>query len=207
MIAYLEGKIIAKGGKFVILNVNGVGYKVFLSQKTLAKIAQEGENLNPVRESYGTDNSGKNKFSNGVKVFCFLNVRENLLDLYGFLSFQELEFFETLNDIPGIGPKAALEVASIASIEKIKEALEKDDEEVLKEISIIGKKKAQVIILELSRKIKKISGKKVVDDEVLDALVNLGYQSQKVKLALEKIPPEIKETEERIKEALKILGK
>ena len=186
MIAYLEGKIIARSEKFVILNVNGVGYKVFLSQKTLAKIAQEGENL---------------------KVFCFLNVRENLLDLYGFLSFPELEFFEALNDIPGIGPKAALEVASIAPMEKIKEAIERDDEKVFKEISIIGKKKAQIVILELSRKIKKISGKKVVDDEALDALVGLGYQPQKVKLALEKIPPEIKSTEEKIKTALKILGK
>ena len=186
MIAYLEGKIIAKAGKFVILNANGVGYKVFLSQKTLAKTAQEGENL---------------------KVFCFLNVRENLLDLYGFLSFQELEFFETLNDIPGIGPKAALEVASIASMEKIKEALEKDDEGILKEISIVGKKKAQVVVLELSRKIKKISGKKFVDEEALDALVSLGYQQQRVKAVLEKVPADIKSTEERIKTALKILGK
>jgi len=134
MISYLEGEIIFKGEKFIILNVNGVGYKVFLSQKALDKIAREGENL---------------------KIFCFLNVRENLLDLYGFLSQKELEFFEILNEIPSIGPKTALEVSSIGPLGKIKEAIEKGDERIFEEIPSLGKKKAQIIILELSKRARK----------------------------------------------------
>ena len=188
MIAYLEGKIILKKERFIILNVNGVGYKVFLSQKTLTKIPREGENL---------------------KLFCFLNIRENLQDLYGFLSFEELEFFNLLNGIHSIGPKAALEVASLGPLEKIKEAVEKGNEKILEGISMIGKKRAQMIILELSRKIKKVLPKKVSEsseDEALQALVNLGFPQQKAKSALSKVPKEKNQTE-RIKEALKILGR
>ena len=92
MIAYLEGKIILKKEKFIILDVNGVGYKIFLSKKTLSKLPEIDQNL---------------------KVFCFLNVRENSLDLYGFLDLKELEFFEILDAISGVGPKAALEISSL----------------------------------------------------------------------------------------------
>ena len=188
MIAYLEGKIILKKEKFVILNVNGVGYKIFLSQKTLTKIPQE---------------------NNDLKLFCFLNIRESIQDLYGFLSFEELEFFNLLNDIPSIGPKAALEVASLGPLERLREAIEKGNEKILEGISMIGRKKAQMIILELSRKIKKVLPKKAVpeaEDEALEALVNLGFHQQKAKSALSKVPKGKNQTE-RIKEALKILGR
>lgn len=187
MISYLEGKIIFKEEKFIILDVGGVGYKVFLSKKTLLKIPKIGESL---------------------KLFCLLDVRQNILDLYGFLSFEELKFFEFLDEIPSIGPKAALEISSIAPLEKIKEAIEKEDEKIIKEIFNIGKKKAQMIILELSRKIKKAIPKtKVLEDEAFQALINLGFSPQKVKWALSKIPKEIKNTEQKVKEALKVLGK
>lgn len=187
MISYLQGKIIFKGGKFIILDVRGIGYKVFLSQKTLNKISQQSQNL---------------------KVFCYLNVRENALDLYGFLDQRELESFEALIELPSIGPKAALEISSLGPIEKIKEALEKEDEKVIKEIFNIGKKKAQIIILELSRKIKlPPKEKQVSEDEAYQALINLGFSRPKVKEALAKIPKDITETEKKIKGALKILGK
>jgi Holliday junction DNA helicase RuvA len=186
MISFLQGKLILRKEKFIILDVNGVGYKVFLSQKTIFKIPQEGESL---------------------KVFCYLNVKENALDLYGFLDQRELESFETLIDLPSIGPKAALEISSLGPIEKIREALEKEDEKVIKEIFSIGKRKAQIIILELSRKIKKALPKEkpIPEDEAYQALLNLGFSRQKVKEALTKIPREITETEGKIKEALKIL--
>jgi len=188
MIAYLEGKIILKKERFIILNVNGVGYKVFLSQKTLTKIPREEESL---------------------KLFCFLNIRETLQDLYGFLSFEELEFFNILNGIHSIGPKAALEVASLGPLEKLREAAEKGDEKILEGISMIGKKKAQMIILELSRKIKKVLPKKVAEnseDEALEALISLGFPKQNAKSALLKISKNI-DSKERVKEALKILGR
>lgn len=188
MISHLEGKIIFKEEKFIILDVGGVGYKIFLSQKTLSKIPKIGKSL---------------------KLFCSLDIRRNTLDLYGFLNLKELEFFNFLNNIPSIGSKSALEVASIAPMEKIKEAIEEEDEKIIKEIHKVGKKKAQIIILELSRMIKKTIPKKkpLKEDEAFQALRNLGFTRQEVKWALSKIPNEIKSTQEKIKRALKLLGR
>jgi Holliday junction resolvasome RuvABC DNA-binding subunit len=114
-----------------------------------------------------------------------------------------------LNDIHSIGPKAALEVASLGPLEKIQGAIEMGNEKILEGISMIGKKRAQMIILELSRKIKKVLPKKAVqekEDDSLQALVNLGFPQQKAKAALARVAKE-KKPEEKIKEALKILGR
>jgi len=188
MISYLEGKIILKTEKFIILDVNGIGYKVFVSKKTLSKIPE---------------------ISNILKVFCSLNVRETALDLYGFLDYKELEFFEILEGIRGVGPKMALEIASLGPLEKLKEKIISQDEKLFEGISGIGRKKAMTIILELSGKIRNIPGKKKTEeaDEAEDDLINLGFSRQKAKDALSKIPKDIKNTEQKIKEALKILGK
>ena len=188
MISYLQGKIILKKEKFIVLDVNGVGYKIFLSKKTLSKIPEIGQNL---------------------KVFCFLNVRENSLDLYGFLDSKELEFFEILDDIRGVGPKAALEISSLGPLEKIKERILAQDEKIFEGISGIGRKKAMTIILELSGKIRDISkNKKTVKvDEAEEGLIGLGFSREKAKDALSKISKDIKDSEQRIKEALKVLGK
>src|SRR3989344_8190810 len=98
MIAYLEGKIILKKDKFVIIEVAGVGYKVFMSKASLLKLPEIGQ---------------------PIKLFCFQNVKEDALDLYGFLTYEELVFFETLMDIRGVGPKSALDIAALGSLEKI----------------------------------------------------------------------------------------
>ena len=186
MISFLEGKIVLKEEKFIILDVGGVGYKLFLSEKALNKITQGNKNL---------------------KVFCYLNITRNAMDLYGFLSFEELKFFNFLNDIPSIGPKAALEVAAIGSLEKAKIAINQEDDKIIKQIYSIGKKKAQRVILELSRQVRKTKPTtKIVKDEAFDALINLGYAQSEIKKTLAKIPRE-KSVEEKIKEALKILGK
>lgn len=187
MISYLEGKLILRKEKFVVLDVNNVGYKVFLSKKSIL-------NLPETRQD--------------IKLFCFQDVKETALDLYGFFDYQELEFFEILNDIRGIGPKAAIELSSLGPLDKIKERILNQDEKLFSSIPGIGQKKAMTIILELTGKIKNISKEKLPGgDEVEDTLLNLGFQKQKIKEALSKIPKEIKDAQERIKEALKILGK
>lgn len=190
MISYLKGEILLKKERFIILDVGGVGYKVFLSKKSLSRIPQEGKPL---------------------KVFCFLNVRENILDLYGFLDFEELEFFELLDAIPGVGPRAALEISSLGSLWKVKEEILAHNEEIFEKVSGIGRKKAQTIILELSGKIrekeKKKAKKKEFPDEAIEALINLGFSRQKAREAVSKVPEEIKTTEQKIKQALKILGR
>ena len=189
MIASLEGKVILKKDKFVILEVAGIGYKVFLSQKTLNKIPQPGKTL---------------------KVFCYLNVRQNALDLYGFLDFGELELFELIEGIPGVGPKAALEISALGPLEKIKEEILAHNEQIFEKIPGIGRKKAQTIILELSGKIREAAKEKTkkreAPNEVIEALIGLGFSRQKAKEALSKVPERIKDTEQRVKEALKILG-
>jgi Holliday junction DNA helicase RuvA len=186
MISFLQGEIILKKEKFIVLDVNGVGYKVFLSQKAISKLPEIGKNL---------------------KLFCFLNIGENKLELYGFLDQKELELFQTLDSIRGVGPKAALEISSLGSLEKIKGRILSQDASLFEKIPGIGKKKAMAIILELTGKIKEVSKKKEAKiDEAEESLVSLGFPRQKAREALKKIPKDIEDTDQRIKEALKILG-
>src|SRR3989338_11164559 len=167
MISYLQGKIILKKDKFIILEVNNVGYKVFLSRQTLLKLPEIGQNLNtssPV----------------SIKLFCFHNVKEDASDLYGFLAHDELDFFEVLMDIHGVGPKAALEISALGPLEKIKDRILAQDEKIFAGIPGIGAKKAQTIILELTGKIKLLEGGKGkgAADPAEDALVQLGFSHQ-----------------------------
>jgi len=187
MIAYLEGKIIFKKDKYIVLNVNGVGYKVFLSQKALSMIPETGGIIN---------------------LFCFTNVKENAIDIYGFKTQKELEFFGVLESIRGVGPKAALEISSLGSLEDIKEKVLARDEKIFDGIPGIGKKKAMTIILELTGKIRELSPfhAKASEDEAEEGLVGLGFPRQKAKLALKDIPKTLP-AEERIKQALKLLGR
>ena len=184
MIHYLRGKIISKNNKSLILENQGVGFKIWASPDTLKKILEGKE----------------------IKLFTFLYLREEITELYGFLTLEELKLFETLNEISGIGPKTAMMLASFGSLEKLKEMMEKG--ELPREIKGIGKKKMQKILLELTGKIKELQEPPKISktDEALDALISLGFSKQKAKEALTKISEELSE-EERIKKALKILGR
>jgi len=187
MLALLEGKIELKTDKFAIINIQGIGYKIYCSSRILEKLIPEKE----------------------VKLFIHLYHRENLLDLYGFLSFKELEFFELLISISGIGPKAGLAVLSIASLKDLKVSIASGQVNLLTKVSGIGKKTAERVILELRSKIL-VSGddvrKLVSDDEAIDALVSLGYAGRQARDALKQVPAKVKQVESRIKQALKILG-
>jgi holliday junction DNA helicase RuvA len=186
MIAFLEGKIILKRDKFIILQVNNIGYKIFLSRQTLLSLPEVG----------GT-----------IKLFTYQNVKEEALDLYGFLTYEGLEFFEVLMDIRGVGPKSALDISALGSLDKIKDRILKQDEKIFEGIPGIGSKKAMTIILELTGKIKMQSSKKDSADEAESALMQLGFSKQQAKEALSLVPGNIKNSEERIKLALKNLGR
>jgi len=191
MIAYLDGKIILKANKFIILEVANVGYKVFLSQQSLLSLPASAE-----------ASAGKPEI-NSLKLFIYHNVTETASDLYGFFSKEEMDFFDMLMDIRGVGPKAALEIASVGPLERIKDKILRQDENVFAGIPGIGSKKAMTIILELTGKIKMMGQKKQGADEAENALVQLGFSHQQAKDALAKVPGNIKNTEERIKLALK----
>jgi holliday junction DNA helicase RuvA len=186
MISYLQGRIILKKDKFAIVEVANIGYKVFLSRQTLLRLPEIGE---------------------AIKLFTYQNVKEEALDLYGFLSYEEMEFFETLMDIRGIGPKSALDISALGSLDKIKDRILRQDEKIFEGIPGIGSKKAMTIILELTGKIKMLGQRKGSADEAEGALMQLGFSKQQAKDALSHVPASVKNPEERIKLALKTLGK
>jgi Holliday junction DNA helicase RuvA len=118
-----------------------------------------------------------------------------------------LEVFEILEKISGIGPKAALIIASLGNLEDLKKAVETQDFKYFQNIKGVGKKKIQKIILEIGGQIKKIGEFSIPrKDEALKALVSLGFSSEEAKEALEQVPKEITDIDKRIKKALQILG-
>jgi Holliday junction DNA helicase RuvA len=190
MIARLEGKIKMRSERFLIIDVNGVSYKVFITSQTLKKAPQKEE-----------------VFS----LWTHLHVRENALELYGFEEYQEMEFFEMLIQISGIGPKSAIGVLAVAPLDTLKKAISSGETSYLTKVSGIGRKTAEKIVLELREKLGELSetGKMVFkeDQDVLSALESLGYSRQEAREALKQIPETIQGASQRIKEALKNLGK
>src|SRR3989344_1166350 len=177
MIGAVIGDIILKKEKFVVVETGGVGYKLFISRQAALNLPENAKD---------------------VKLFCFHNIKEDASDLYGFLTYEELEFFETLMEIHGVGPKAALEISVLGPLEKIKDRILAQDEKIFAGIPGIGLKKAQTIILELTGKIKLLSGqKKGAADPVEDALTQLGFSKQQARDALAKVPANVKNMEEQ----------
>lgn len=189
MISLLNGVIAIKTEKYVVVDINGVGYKVFYPFSIWTKL-QADQN---------------------VKLFCHTHAREDAIELYGFLNREELDFFELLISISGIGPKAGLGIIALAPVGQIKEAIASGKEEFLTRISGIGQKIAKKIILELKDKIIRQGYGDAIglgeELDAVDALKSLGYQEREAREIIKKLPKDIKGTENIIKQALKYLGK
>ena len=187
MISYLKGKVIAQGPDYIITETGGVGYKVYVAESRLSSFPMGKE----------------------VELYCHLHIkREETLELYGMDTSQALEVFETLNNISGIGPKAALNVASLGTMEQLKAAVEKGDASYFAKVHGIGQKRIQKIILELTGKLKNLSKQKngkPEEKEAVEALVALGFSRQKAKEALSQVPEDVSSLEEKIKEALRLI--
>ncbi|OIO46003.1 Holliday junction branch migration protein RuvA [bacterium (Candidatus Gribaldobacteria) CG10_big_fil_rev_8_21_14_0_10_37_21] len=184
MIAYLQGKIILKTKESAILEVNSVGYEVWLAEKSLEKVPEKGQDFN---------------------FYCQLEANERGVKLYGFLTHDQLELFKVIRGITGIGPKAALQISSLGSLEEIKKIIEEG-----KAIPGIGPKKASKIVLELSGKISQQNKSKVKknefeNDETYLALIGLGFTKEQALSAIAQLPKEITSIQEKIKQALKAL--
>ncbi len=186
MIGSIKGKIILKTDKFLIVETAGVGYKISVSPDVLSKTKTT---------------------SGDILLWIHTHVREDILDLYGFLDKQELEFFEMLINISGIGPKGALSILSIASIGTLKKAISTSDITYLTKISGIGKKTAEKIVIELRDKMgEEKSGTSLQGElDALEALKSLGYSQNEAREALKKVSGDAN-TNTKIREALKILG-
>ena len=132
MITLLEGAIELKTEKFAIINVGGMGYRVFAGGDTLGKMPEKGS---------------------FVKLWIHHHVREDAQALYGFAHYAELELFELLLSIPGIGPKGGLGILGVAPVDTLKKAIAAGDTSYLTRVSGVGRHTAEKIVLELKDKI------------------------------------------------------
>lgn len=191
MIYSLKGFLVEKHTNWFVVEIGGMGFLVKSSFNVVKSLPQIGEIVN---------------------VYTYLHVREDALELYGFLDKEELNLFEKLISISGIGPKSAMGILGVEKADKLRAAIIEGRSELLTKASGVGKKTADRIILELRNKLEqegagKIVGVMEVDHDIVEALSNLGYTKSQAKDALAKIDPKIVKMEERIKTALNFLKK
>jgi Holliday junction DNA helicase RuvA len=186
MIGSIKGKIILKTDKFAVIEANGVGYKISVSPDFLTKAKEDAE----------------------VFLWIHSHIREDSFDLYGFLDYEELEFFEMLINVSGIGPKGALTILSVATIDTLKRAIKTSDLPYLTKISGIGKKTAEKMVIELRDKIGVINTEGNLRDELdaLEALKSLGYSQNEAREAIKDLPADM-DTSTKVRNALKVLGR
>lgn len=193
MIASLRGTILKKKENYIIVENNGIGYKVFVSE-----IVSSAHSINAE-----------------IFLYIYQQVREAELNLFGFLDFEEHDLFEKLISVSGIGPKTALGVFAVASLADIKSAIINQDASILKKVSGIGAKTADRIVLELKNKVAGLVGHEGVksseemaaDTDVVEALESLGYQGRQAREALKQIDKDIIDSGEKVRAALKFLTK
>jgi len=197
MFAYIKGTLEYKCNDYLIVEANGIGYKIFTSISTIETAGRIGEQ---------------------VKIYTYLYVREDVINLYGFLTQEELGMFELLISVSGIGPKVAISVLSSISPSKFGLAVITDDVKTLTKAPGIGNKTAQRIILELKDKIKNeqlslpdsITGGDNVPEksnsiisEAVSALMVLGYSGAEASRAVSAVYSDNMDLETIIKQSLK----
>ncbi len=188
MISHLEGLVIYKDNRSIVVSIGGIGYKVFVTGKTL-DIAHEGKN---------------------ISLWTHFAVREDAQTLYGFVTKEDLDLFELLvSAVSGVGPKSALNILNVSTAQALRRAVSTGDTAHLTRVSGIGKKLADKIILELKGKLEAEEGGLMPTDEAdaLEALKSLGFSHNAAREALEKVGDKVTDTGDRVKKALKILGK
>ena len=196
MIEFLKGQVSSKAEDYVVIEVNNVGYKVFMSKASIDKIEENSI----------------------LKIFTYMRVLQDDISLFGFLSNEELNMFELLITVGGIGAKSALTILSNITPTDFAMAVVSDDVNKLKSLPGIGPKTAQRIILELKDKMKheqiieesKNNEKQIKNNDnikdAISALQVLGYNLKSIEKAFETINTDEKTTEELIKEGLKSLS-
>jgi Holliday junction DNA helicase RuvA len=185
MIGMLRGKVTDMRGGRVIIDVGGVGYIVAVRSTLDFTITTE------------------------TVLHTYLAVRENALDLYGFLTLEELHMFEELIKLPKIGPKSAMQILMQADVATLKKAITTQDSVFLTKMSGIGKKTAEKIVAELKEAFADEIFRESTpsgDHDVIDALMALGYSQKDAREASLKIEPSITDTRKRITAALKIVS-
>ena len=181
MIASLRGKITAKNLDNLILEIDGIGYEIFLSAKDLNTANIKAE----------------------ASLYIFEYIREDAHILYGFVDPEAKHFFTKLLQVNGVGPKAAMAILSASSLDKLDQAISSGNADLFKAISGIGQKTAQRIIVDLRGKLDDITKPGLEDDSAYQALVRLGYPAAVAAKAVTAVPGTIVDEQTRIKRALK----
>lgn len=191
MIYTIEGVVGLKKEQYAVIETGGIGFKVFLSQRVAQSLPQTGER---------------------VKLFCHFHMREDGAALFGFSTEQELQMFESLNSVSGIGPKSALGILGVAPLDQLRAAIKEGKIELLTKVSGVGRKTAERIVVDLRGKIESLGAKELVKNmesnaDIEEALVNLGYSRSQARDALQKVDSAVTSLESRLKSALKFLKK
>lgn len=189
MIGYLGGKIINKSSNSATILVGGVGYEVFLPTNVLSDLKNDIE----------------------TNFFIHTHVREDAITLFGFEDKESLEFFRKLLSVSGIGPKVALAIISSGSIDKLKDSISKGDPALLSAVSGVGKKTAEKAVVELKGKLG-FAGESSIfvsdeTEEIISALLGLGFQRSEIIEGVKKIPNDIEKSDDKIKYLIKNLGR
>lgn len=192
MIASLNGKILSKSEKSIVLDVGGVGFDIFVPLVILEKM----------------------KIGSILTLHTHLHVREDAMELYGFGNVEELNFFKLLISVSGVGPKSALGILSLTSVNDLKKAISHGDATLLTKVSGIGKKTAERLIVDLKNKVDALDDGTVTggieylgDSQAIDGLVHLGYSIREAREALQAVDSQVTSVKDRIRAALKLLGR
>lgn len=192
MFAFIRGRVMAKSPAFTIIETGNIGYQVFLGESFLAELAVGGE----------------------IEAYLHHQVREDSSDLYGFRTADDLELFELLLTVSGVGPKSALGILNLAAAADIKEAIVRGDAGLLTKVSGVGKKTAERLVLELKGKVVRIGGVAAgalapmsSGSDELDALVSLGYSLADARAVLAQVEPGVTDSAARLKAALRLLAR
>lgn len=187
MIARLEGTIVEKESNAIILDVGGVGYRVFV----------------PLRDMGGKRTGDQATFH------IHHHINENASDLYGFESPASLAMFRELIKVSSVGPKTALAILSLRSTEEIQRAVMQNNPDMLARIPGVGKKTVERILVDLKSKIGEAglgADAPQGENDVFNALVSLGYSRDEAFRALREIPSDLATVEEKVRASLKILS-
>jgi Holliday junction DNA helicase RuvA len=186
MIRMVRGTVMARGKDYLVIDVGGVGYKVFVPEPAALSANSNEE----------------------IILHTYLQVREDALNLFGFADVEELAMFELLLGVNGVGPKVALATLSVLNPDMLRTAVASEEPAMIARVPGVGKRTAEKIVLELRDKVKHVSGIQSlayatdVDSEVVDALITLGYSVVEAQRAVQKLPKEATSVEDRLRLAL-----
>lgn len=188
MIGSLRGTVVGTLRADLLIEVQGVGYRVSVTADTLTAVLD------------------------GQEIFLYTHeaVRETADDLYGFLEKDDLVWFELLLTVSGIGPKSALAILNAVDRKTLEQAISRNDAKGISGAFGIGKKTAEKIVLELKEKVGSVEtsvSEVGSDGDVVDALIGLGYSTKEARDAVRTLPRTLSTTEEKIREAIKIASR